>query len=109
MSIHLPAAIDLYLKAENTGDVEILADCFAPEATVRDEGRLHKGLAAIRRWKAETKKKYRHTVEPLESAVHGARTTVVVRLTGTFPGSPITLHFDFELKEGKITSLEMHP
>ncbi len=109
MSIHLPAAIDLYLRAENSGDVEVLADCFAPEATVRDEGRLHKGLAAIQRWKAETRKKYRHTVEPMEISVHGTKTTVLVRLTGTFPGSPITLHFDFVLDDGKITSLEMHP
>jgi hypothetical protein len=34
---------------------------------VRDEGRTIKGLAAIKQWKAETKKKYQHTVEPLES------------------------------------------
>ena len=109
MSIQLPAAIDLYLKAENSGDVEVLAECFVPEATVRDEGRLHKGLAAIGRWRAETRKKYRHTVEPLEIAVRGAKTTVAVRLTGTFPGSPITLHFDFVLEEGKIVSLEIRP
>src|SRR5712691_9085403 len=66
MSIHLPPAIDLYVKAENSGQVQALSECFAPNATVRDEGRTYKGLAAIKEWKAETKKKYNHTVAPLE-------------------------------------------
>ena len=55
MSIHLPHAIDLYVKAENSGDVEALSECFAPNATVHDGGRTYAGLAAIKEWKAETK------------------------------------------------------
>jgi hypothetical protein len=59
MSIHLPPAIDLYVKAENSRQAQALSECFAPNATVRDEGRTYKGLAAIKEWKAETKKKYK--------------------------------------------------
>jgi hypothetical protein len=29
--MHLPRAIDVYVKAENAGDVESLSECFAPD------------------------------------------------------------------------------
>jgi len=108
MSIRLPPAIALYVKAENSGHVEALSECFAPNATVRDENRTYKGLAAIREWKAETKKKYNHTVTPLEVADRGGSTVLKARLAGGFPGSPVTLEFSFVLEGGKIVSLEIH-
>ena len=107
MSIHLPPAIDLYVKAENSGQVQALSECFAPNATVRDEGRTYKGLAAIKEWKAETKKKYNHTVAPLEVAHRDGTTVLKAKLTGNFPGSPVTLEFSFVLEDGKIASLEI--
>ena len=108
MSIHLPPAIDLYVKAENDGDVESLSECFAPDAIVRDEGHTYEGLAAIKEWKAETKKKYNHSVEPLEVAQRDGKTVLKAKLTGNFPGSPVTLEFSFVLEHGKIASLEIH-
>ncbi len=107
--MHLPPAIDLYVKAENAGDVESLSECFAPDAVVRDEGRTYEGLAAIKQWKAETKKKYQHTVEPLASLQKGDKTIVTNRLTGNFPGSPVDLQFVFGLDGNKIVSLEIRP
>jgi SnoaL-like domain len=108
MSIHLPHAIGFYLKIENSGDVEALSECFASNATVRDEGRTYEGLAAIREWKAETKKKYNHTVAPLAVAHRGGKTVLKAKLTGNFPGSPVTLEFSFVLEGGKIVSLEIN-
>ena len=107
MSIHLPPAIDLYIKAENSGDVESLSECFAPSAMVRDESHTYNGLAAIKEWKAETKRKYNHTVEPLEVAHRDGKTVLKARLRGTFPGSPVTVEFSFALENGKIVSLEI--
>ena len=108
MSIHLPPPIDLYVEAENSGNVESLSECFAPDATVRDESRTYKGLAAIKEWKADTKKKYNHTVAPLEIARRGGKTVLKAKLSGNFPGSPVTLEFSFVLEDGKIASLEIH-
>jgi ketosteroid isomerase-like protein len=105
--VHLPTAIATYIAAENRGDTETLAECFAEHAVVRDEGQTIEGLAAIKRWKAETKKKYQHTIEPLASAQKDDKTIVTNRLTGNFPGSPIDLQFIFELDGNKITSLEI--
>jgi hypothetical protein len=109
MAIELPAPIAAYIAAENGDDTEPLDRCFAADAVVRDEGRTTKGLAAIGQWMAETKRKYRHTMEPL-AVVHDAGATVVTnRLTGDFPGSPIELKFIFRLDGDKIASLEIRP
>jgi hypothetical protein len=64
-------------------------------------------LAAIKRWKAETKEKYQHTVEPLKFVEKEGKTIVTNRLTGNFPGSPIELEFVFTLEGDKIVSLEI--
>lgn len=109
MSIDLPTPIAIYIAAENRGDSEAMAQCFAEHAVVRDEGRTIEGLAAIKRWKAETKKKYQHTVEPLASTQKDDKIVVTNRLTGNFPGSPIDLQFIFRLEGNKIASLEIRP
>ena len=107
MSVDLPTPIAIYIAAENRGDTEALADCFAEDAVVRDEGQAIEGLAAIKQWKAETRKKYQHTLEPLASVKKGDKTIVTNRLTGNFPGSPIDLEFVFTLDGDKIASLEI--
>jgi len=107
MSMHLPAAIAHYVNAENSGDLDSLSGCFAPDATVRDEGSIYRGLAAIRGWKAETRRKYNHTVTPLEVARREGATIMKARLDGDFPGSPVTVQFRFVLEGGKIAALEI--
>jgi ketosteroid isomerase-like protein len=107
VSVDLPTPIAIYIAAENRGDADALAQCFAEDAAVRDEGRTIEGLAAIKQWKAETRKKYQHTVEPLASAQKDGKTIVTNRLTGNFPGSPIEVDFVFTLDGNKIASLEI--
>ena len=86
MALDLPDLLAAYFAAESRSDTEGLGACFADHAVVRDEGRTIKGLAAIKQWKAATKKKYQHTVEPLESVQKDGRTVVTNRLAGNFPG-----------------------
>jgi len=107
MSVDLPEPIAAYIAAENGHDTEAVARCFADHAVVRDEGRTIEGLAAIKQWTAETKKKYQHTVEPLESVQKDGKTFVTNRLAGNFPGSPVNLEFVFGLEDNKIASLEI--
>ena len=108
MSVDLPEPIAAYIAAENRHDTEAVARCFADHAVVRDEGRTIEGLTAIKQWKAETKKKYHHTVLPLEVVCRHDKTVLTATLTGDFPGSPVTVNFDFVLEAGKILSLEIH-
>ena len=76
------------------------------DATVRDEGRTFEGLTAITAWRTETKKQYRYTVEPVEAVRRDGQTVVTARVSGDFPGSPVTLTFIFRLERDQITSLE---
>jgi SnoaL-like domain len=87
--------------------MEALVQCFAEDAVVRDEGKTIEGLAAVKQWKAETKKKYQHTIEPLAFVQKDGRIIVTNRLTGNFPGSPIDLDFVFTLDGNKIRSLDI--
>jgi SnoaL-like domain len=107
MDLDLPRPIATYVAAENSGDTEALAQCFAEDAVVRDEEKTIEGLAAIKQWKAETRKKYQHTVEPLLCVQKDGKTIVTNRLAGNFPGSPIELEFVFTLDGDKIVSLEI--
>jgi SnoaL-like domain len=104
---NLPKPIRLYIAGENTGDANLFDQCFAEDAAVSDENETHTGLADIKKWKAETKRKYQHTVEPLSFTEEEGKTIMTNRLTGNFPGSPIELEFVFTLNGDKIVSLEI--
>ena len=104
---NLPKPIALYVSAENSGDTTLFDECFVADAIVRDESETHKGLAAIKAWKAETKRKYQHIVDPLRIEQQNGKFVLTNRLTGNFPGSPIRLDFMFTLAGEKIVSLEI--
>ncbi|MHC8294120.1 nuclear transport factor 2 family protein [Pseudomonas sp. LB3P58] len=107
MNIELPEPIASYLAAEKSHDTEMLDRCFATEAVVRDESRTYKGLEAIKTWKQASQAKYQYSVEPLSSSQKGQTVTLLARLSGNFPGSPVELTYTFELAEGKIASLDI--
>jgi hypothetical protein len=54
---------------------------------VHDEGRAHEGLAAIKAWKSEARRKYEYTVEPLQAAQRDGKTVVTARVAATFPAA----------------------
>jgi SnoaL-like domain len=108
MSLQLPPAVDLYVKIENAGETDALSTCFAANATVRDEGHTYEGIDAIKKWKAETKKRYNHTIHPLAVNHKEGKTILTARVTGNFPGSPVILEFSFVIEAGKIVALQIH-
>jgi hypothetical protein len=107
MPLPPPKPIEIFMSSEETQDLEALADCFAVDATVSDEGQTMQGVKAIKAWRLEAAKKYQHTVEPVAAAARVDKTVVSTKLTGDFPGSPITLQFVFPVESGKIAALEI--
>jgi hypothetical protein len=107
MTIQLPSSIERYVQIVNSDSPEVVLECFVAGATVYDEGQTYEGIAAIKKWMAATKKKYGHSITPLELAERGGQSVLKARLTGNFPGSPITVNFSFVLIDGKIRSLEI--
>jgi hypothetical protein len=104
----LPGPITAYFDADKR-DAEAVALCFIEQAVVKDEGRTHRGTAAITAWKTESARKYSYTSEPRALKRQDDRYVVTTRVSGSFPGSPVDLEFSFRLERGKIASLEITP
>ena len=103
----LPKVIANYIDAQNAFDVNTLVSTFTTNAIVFDEGRLHKGQQAIKEWNLATNKKYHTQMRPLEFNAIDGQHRVKIEMSGTFPGSPVTANFLFEIKEGKIATLKI--
>ena len=104
--IDLPSPIAAYFAADGTDEGRV-ARCFTENAVVVDERREHQGRQAIARWKTEATTKYHYTSEPLSADISAPDVTVVARVTGEFPGSPIELRYRFTLAGSKIARLEI--
>ena len=100
-----PPVIQSYIEASNAHDVKGIVDCFTDDAVVRDENAMQHGKIDIGRWAAETIQKYKFQFKPLSADKRGAETILSVEVSGSFPGSPITLDYHFTIAKDKIQSL----
>ena len=103
--MNLPPIIQSYIDASNAHDVKSILGCFADDAVVRDEKATHRGKIDIQCWAIETIEKYKFQFKPLSAAERDGETVVSVEVSGTFPGSPITLDYHFAIANDKIASL----
>ena len=103
--MNLPLVIQRYIDASNAHDVRAIVDCFAADAVVGDENAMRHGKTEIRRWATETIEKYKFQFKPLSVDERGAETILSVEVSGSFPGSPITLDYRFTIAHDKIQSL----
>lgn len=95
------------IRAYFDADVAAPLAAFAPDAIVADEGHRHVGHAAIDTWWRDVNAKYQAVAEPLEVNVKGDAHQVRAKVTGQFPGSPITLTFAFRMEDDRIAALEI--
>ena len=107
MAVKLPKSIEDYFAADRDDGPDAISACFTENAIVKDEGKTHVGLEAIRSWKAGSVRKYRYTVEPFFIGTENGKTLVTSHLVGDFPGSPVDLRYFFVLSGEKIAELEI--
>ena len=108
MTQELPPPLKRYFSSKATEDIDAMVSQFSERAVVRDENQTHTGLAAIRAWMEETMRKYHDTAEVSDVSVDGEKVRVAALVSGNFPGSPVTLHFNFTLDDGdRIGHLEI--
>ena len=105
-SINLPPSIAAYFQAD-TNNAAGVAQSFAENAVVIDEGRQHRGRTAIANWKAASVARYHYTSEPIGIETERTGLVVTARVVGEFPGSPITLKYRFTLENDQIARLEI--
>ena len=105
--MNLPKALADLIAAQDKYDSKAFADAFSDDAIVQDEGKTHRGKTEIRQWNELTNAKYKTKYEPLEVTTDGDKVTLTARISGTFDGSPAIIKYHFEIKNGKIRSLQI--
>jgi hypothetical protein len=107
MSTELPTFLATYFVATNRHDVPALIALFGDTAVVKDEGKEHHGIDAIRKWAEEAIRQYDFTVEPTDVTEAEGKTVVAGTVSGNFPGSPLRLQHVFSFDHEKISRLEI--
>ena len=105
MTVTLHPVIQRYIDASNAHDVKSILDCFTDDNVVRDENETHRGKIDVARWLAKTIEKYKFQFKPLGSRQRDNETVISIEVSGTFPGSPISLDYHFAIANDKINSL----
>lgn len=94
-------------EAQNNYDIEAYAACFTETAIVHDEGKTHKGRAAVKQWIEKANREYKSVMKPLEYTEGKAENILTAEVSGNFPGSPAVLSFHLVLENGLIKSLKI--
>lgn len=105
--MRLPDTIASFFAIGNGADPAGLRDCFTADAVVRDERHTHTGIAAIEAWLAAARAASEWRAEPFGIAGDAGHPVVQVHLSGSFPGSPVTLAYRFEMRDDRIAALEI--
>lgn len=106
MTIQLPAPVSAYFDTDYAAGAPI-ANCFAPDAVVKDEGKTHTGREAIGGWMMDSWEKYQSIATPIAVEKTDDEVVVTASCVGNFPGSPIDLRFFFTLDAGMIAALRI--
>lgn len=104
-TLTLPAPIAKYFASEH--HPEALAQCFAANATLKDDGHTYAGVDAITAFLAAASAKYNATTVPFDLEDEDGFHLVRAKVAGNFPGSPANLSYRFGLERGLIDSLEI--
>ena len=96
--------IDRYFNLAPQPDADAYFAQFADDAVVEDEGQAHRGIAAIRAWRAKVPR-VAYTIHDVKAANIGH--DAAVDIAGDFPGT-LTFHFQFAA-DRRITALTIRP
>lgn len=102
---NFPNVINELVEAQNNFDSHAYAECFTDDAIVFDEGKTHNGKIEIENWISKANSEYKAVMKPLE--FDASKNILSSEITGSFPGSPITLKYHFSFHDELIQSLKI--
>lgn len=105
--MELPELIARFVATQNNYDTKAYTECFTNTAIVHDEGKTHTGKDEIQAWIEDANERYKSVMKPLQYDESDSKGVLTAEVSGTFPGSPIVLKFNFGLKDGLIDSLKV--
>lgn len=109
MKINLPAPIAGFFLAHNSGKTDNFLDLFTADAVVSDEAHEYRG-DAIKTWLDSAIANYHPLCgEVIGLMPSGSQTVATAKVSGTFPGSPVQLRYQFTLRDDKIAALKVAP
>lgn len=103
--MNLPKVVEELIKTQNEFDSNAYAQCFTESAVVFDEGKTHTGRKEIEQWIDKANKDYRATMKPVDYSE--TEQTLKAEVSGNFPGSPLVLTYQFDIRDEKIQSLKI--
>ena len=107
MSAKFPQTVQTYVEAYNARNREAALACFSDDALVHDEAKDYNGRKAIAEWLGETLEKYQPLLTPGKVEGGDQKPVVAMTVSGSFPGSPVTLAFHFTIENGRIAGLNI--
>ncbi|MEA2553776.1 MAG: hypothetical protein QOJ65_1952 [Fimbriimonadaceae bacterium] len=111
MRLELPLPIERYFASKDSQDVLPLAEYFAIDATVRDNGEdlELRGLDKIDEWMSRNSGKYKLSTELKSVEQRNGVHVIAAVVSGDFPGSPYEFSYRFTLRSDKIEELTIDP
>lgn len=103
--IDLPPLLSRFVDGMNHQDVTGFLACFAAGAIVDDEGKTHRGLDQIKTWIEAAFANYRPMLEVKGIVPADGGSVITGIVSGSFPGSPIELHYHLTHDADQITGL----
>lgn len=102
-TITLPSAIENFIAANNTHDVDAVMATLAADAVVSDDGKTYTDHAGIRDWIGS------HLIAPkiVITPTSFENDRMIASSAGEFPGSPQPFAFDFVLERDLVKGLSI--
>lgn len=105
MPIELTPLLNRFVSHMNNHDSAAFTACFADDAVVEDEGQTHHGRAAIETWISKAFAQAAPILDLEEAHRTATGSLLSGMVSGTFPGSPIKLHYHLAHDEAHISHL----
>ena len=106
MNIPLTPLTARFVESMNAQNSAAFIACFTPDAVVEDEGHTFRGTAEIQAWIEEAFRKYRPFLEVTSVTISDTGMVITGTVSGSFPGSPIVLHYHLTITQDHISSLK---
>ncbi|MGV3611610.1 MAG: nuclear transport factor 2 family protein [Fluviicola sp.] len=103
--MNLPTVITNLVTAQNNFDSLAYSNCFSQNAVVFDEGHTHTGRKEIEHWIADANERYKATMKPV--SFDETESLLKAEVSGDFPGSPLVLSYQLDIRNGEIQSLKI--
>lgn len=103
--IELTPLLSRFVESMNHQNSPAFVSCFAAGAIVEDEGETHRGLEEIKAWIEAAFENYRPLLEVTGIVPAHGGSVITGMVSGTFPGSPIELHYHLTHDADRITAL----